>query len=187
MARLVYSIISSLDGYVADRDGNFDWAAPDEEVHAFVNDSERPIGTYLFGRRMYETMKVWETMATADEPPVVSDFASMWKSADKVVYSRTLDEGSVDTSRTRLERGFDPAAVARLKEAAARDVTVGGPGLAGQALRAGLVDACRVIAVPVIVGGGTRTWPDDVRVDLAVRDVHRFRNGFVAFDYDVVG
>ena len=133
MAKLIYSTIASLDGYVADKDGNFDWAAPDEEVHAFVNDLERPIGTYLYGRRMYETMVFWETVS--DENEVMQDFAAVWQGADKVVYSRTLE--AVSSARTRIEREFDPEAVRALKAAASADLSVGGPELAGQALRAG--------------------------------------------------
>src|SRR5262245_34516593 len=138
MAKLIYSAITSLDGYVNDEAGTFEWAAPDEQVHAFVNDLERGVGTYLYGRRMYDTMAVWETMETSGEPPAVVDYASVWRSADKVVYSHTLE--AVWTPRTRLERDFDPAAVAQLKASASRDISVGGPGLAAAALRAGLVD-----------------------------------------------
>src|SRR5437588_2234367 len=137
MAKLIYSAIASLDGYVADEDGNFDWAVPDEEVHAFVNDLERPVGTYLYGRRVYEVMVGWETADTlADQPPVTRDFAEIWRAADKIVYSRTLE--TVASARTRIERDFDPEAVRQLKLAAGRDLTVGGPDLAGQAIRAGL-------------------------------------------------
>src|SRR2546423_1723316 len=125
MAKLIYSVIASLDGYMADEKGNFDWAAPDAEVHAFVNDLQRPIGTYLYGRRMYEVMAAWETMHTIpDQPPVMLDFAELWQAADKIVYSRTLDTTS--TARTRIERAFDPDAVRALKASASRDITVGG-------------------------------------------------------------
>src|SRR6478672_8738646 len=139
MAKLIYSVITSLDGYVADKDGNFDWAAPDEEVHAFVNDRERPIGTYLYGRRMYEVMVAWDTMQTqADQPRVEADFTQIWQAADKIVYSTTL--AAVSSARTRIERVFDPDRVRQLKASAERDLSVGGPALAAQALRAGLVD-----------------------------------------------
>ena len=157
MAKLIYSAIASLDGYVADEDGNFDWAAPDEEVHAFVNDLERPVGTYLFGRRMYEVMAVWETATLADQPPVMRDFAEIWRSADKVVYSRTLD--AVSTPRTRIERDFDPDAVRQLKAEAGRDLGIGGPELAAHALAAGLVDECHLLLTPIVVGGGKRASP----------------------------
>src|SRR6266545_5910495 len=165
MAKLIYSAITSLDGYVADEDGNFDWAEPDEEVHRFVNDLERPVGTYLYGRRMYEVMVFWETAHTlADEPPVVKDFADIWQAADKIVYSRTLE--TVSSARTRLERDFDPAAVRELKASAIRDITVGGPELAAQALEARLVDELHLFLTPIVVGGGKRSLPDGVRVQL---------------------
>jgi dihydrofolate reductase len=181
VAKLIYSAIASLDGYVADRDGNFDWAAPDAEVHAFVNDLERPIGTYLYGRRMYETMAVWETL---DDPaPEMRDFARLWRAADKVVYSRTLD--AVSTPRTRLERELMPAAVRALVAGAARDVTIGGPTLAGAALAAGLVDEIQLFLNPIAVGGGTPALPHDVRVDLELLDQRRFGNGVVYLSYRV--
>jgi dihydrofolate reductase len=181
VAKLIYSAIASLDGYVADRDGNFDWAAPDAEVHAFVNDLERPIGTYLYGRRMYETMAVWETL---DDPaPEMRDFARLWRAADKVVYSRTLD--AVSTPRTRLERELMPAAVRALVAGAARDVTIGGPTLAGAALAAGLVDEIQLFLNPIAVGGGTPALPRDVRVDLELLDQRRFGNGVVYLSYRV--
>jgi dihydrofolate reductase len=175
MARLIYSAIASLDGYVEDEDGNFDWAAPDDEVHAFVNDLERPVGTYLYGRRMYETMVYWETAAGA--APVVRDFAEIWRAADKVVYSTTLE--TVSSARTRIERDFDPDAVRRLKATAGRDVTVGGPGLAAQAIGAGLVDECHLFLVPAVVGGGKRALPDGVRLELELLDERRFGSGVV--------
>jgi dihydrofolate reductase len=182
VARLVYAAIASLDGYVADEDGTFEWAAPDEEVHAFVNDLERPVGTYLYGRGMYEVMVAWETPeAFADDSPVTRDFAAIWQAADKVVYSRTLE--GVSSARTRIEREFDPEAVRRMKAAATRDITVGGPGLAGAAIRAGLVDDVHLLVVPVLVGGGTRSLPDDVRLDLELCDVRRFGSGVVHLHY----
>ena len=181
MARLIYSATSSLDGYVADRDGNFDWTEPSEEVHAFVNDLLRPIGTYLFGRRLYEVMTVWETLDLSDQPAPIRDFAEIWQAADKIVYSRTLD--AVSTARTRLEREFDPEAVRRMKEAASRDLLVGGPGLAAHALRAGLVDECHLFLVPIVVGGGTRYLPDDIRLELELLEDRRFADGTVYLRY----
>ena len=182
MAKLVYSAIASLDGYVADKDGNFDWAAPDEEVHAFVNDLERKVGTYLYGRRMYEVMRYWETaQAVTDQPPVMRDFAEIWQAADKIVYSRTLE--SVSSARTRIERDFDPEAVRRMKAQAERDLSVGGPDLAAQALGAGLVDECHLFVAPVVVGGGKRSLPDDVRLKLELLDERRFGSGMVYLYY----
>ena len=182
MARLIYSAIASLDGYVADEQGNFDWAAPDEEVHAFVNDLERPIGTYLYGRRMYDTMVYWETADAAPEPPpTIRDFARIWQSADKIVYSRSLERAR--SARTRIERTFDPDAIRLLKASAERDLTVGGAELAAQAFRAGLVDECQVFLVPVLVGGGTRALPVDVRLRLELLDEHRFPGGVVFLRY----
>ena len=181
MASLIYSAIASLDGYIADENGNFDWAAPDEEVHAFVNDLERPVGTYLYGRRMYETMAVWETMALDDEPPVMRDFAGIWRAADKVVYSTTLAD--VSTRRTRLERDFDADAVRAMKAGAARDIGVGGAGLAAAALRAGVVDELHLLITPVIVGGGTRSLPEDLHLELDLREERRFGNGTVYLRY----
>ena len=182
MAKLIYSVIASLDGYVADEDGNFDWAAPDEEVHRFVNDLERPVGTYLMGRRMYEVMRYWETADTVpDQPAHMVDFARVWQDADKVVYSRTLEE--LSTARTRVERDFDPDAVRRLKAAADRDLTVGGPALAAAALAAGLVDECHVFLAPILVGGGTRAFPDKLRVPLELLEERRFGNGTVYLRY----
>jgi dihydrofolate reductase len=182
MAKLIYMAIASLDGYVADEDGNFDWAAPDEEVHAFVNDLTRPVGTYLYGRRMYDVMAVWETAHTfADQRPVEQDFAQIWQAADKIVYSKTLE--TVSTARTRIERAFDAEAVRQMKAAADRDIAVGGPDLAAQALGAGLVDELQLFLVPVVVGGGTQSLPDDVRLTLEIRDVHRFASGVVHLRY----
>jgi dihydrofolate reductase len=184
MVNLIYSAIASLDGYTADSKGEFAWAAPDAEVHAFVNDKELPIGTYLYGRRMYETMRFWETASTGDDQPaVMRDYARLWQAADKVVYSSTLD--AVSTARTRLERTFDPDAVRRLKETAERDITVGGPGLAAHALTAGLVDECHLFLNPITVGGGTRALPEGLHLDLELLDEHRFGNGVVYLRYRV--
>jgi dihydrofolate reductase len=181
MPKLIYSAIASLDGYVNDTDGRFDWSAPDEQVHAFVNDQERGIGTYLYGRRLYQVMAVWQTMETAGEPPVMVDYAGIWRAADKVVFSRTLPE--VSTPRTRLVRDFDPDAVRQWKESAERDISVGGPELAAVALRAGLVDECHLFLNPAIVGGGTPALPDGLRVDLELLDEHRFAGGVVHLHY----
>jgi dihydrofolate reductase len=182
MAKLIYSAITSLDGYTADENGNFDWAAPDEEVHAFVNDLERPVGTYLYGRRMYEAMVVWEAAHTfADQRPVMQDFAELWQAADKVVYSRTLAAPS--SARTRIERDFDPEAVRQLKTAAGRDLAVGGADLAAQAIRAGLVDEYHLFLVPFVVGGGSQALPDNVRLKLELLDERRFGGGVVFLRY----
>ena len=180
MAKLIYSTIASLDGYVEDERGTFDWAEPDEEVHAFINDLERPVGTYLLGRRMHEVLSYWERIELADQPPVIRDFAEIWRAADKIVYSRTL--ATVSTARTRIEREFDPRAVGQTKAAAERDLTVGGAELAAQAIRAGLVDEHHLFLVPVVVGRGKR-WLPDVRVSLELLDEHRFRNGTVFLRY----
>jgi dihydrofolate reductase len=182
MAKLIYSAITSLDGYVADEEGNFDWAEPDEEVHTFVNDLERPVGTYLYGRRMYEVMLYWETAQTlADPPPFVRDFAELWQAADKIVYSKTLD--TVSSARTRIERDFDPEAVRQLKASAGRDITVGGPDLAAQAIKAGLVDEYHLFLTPIVVGGGKQSLPDNVRLQLELLDERRFGNGVVHLHY----
>jgi dihydrofolate reductase len=182
MAKLIYTAITSLDGYTADREGKFDWSAPTEEVHAFVNDLERPIGTYLYGRRMYETMIVWENAHTfAGESPAMQDYARIWQSADKVVYSRTLE--TVSSARTRLERSFEPGAIRRLKATASRDISMGGAHLAAEALRAGLVDECHLFLTPILVGGGTQALPDNLRLELELLDECRFGNGVVHLHY----
>ena len=191
MARLIYTTIASLDGYVNDSEGGFGWAAPDVEVHAFVNDLERDVGTYLCGRRLYETMVYWETAPTAhptDDPTdptgdVGPDYARIWQAADKVVYSRTLE--AVASERTTLERDFDPAAVARFVASAERDVSIGGATLAAEALRAGIVDELRLLTVPAVVGGGTRTLPDGIRLDLELLDERRFAGGATYARYAV--
>ena len=182
MARLIYSAITSLDGYIADKDGNFDWAVPDEEVHAFINDLGRPLGTYLYGRRMYETMVVWETDHTlADQSPLTRDFAELWQAADKIVYSRTLE--AVSIARTRIERDFDPEAARQMKVSAGRDMVVGGADLAAQAFRAGLVDECHLFVAPIVVGGGKQSLPNDVRVKLELLGERRFEGGMVYLRY----
>ncbi len=182
MAKLIYSAITSLDGYVADEAGKFDWAEPDEEVHRLVNDLEPPVGTYLYGRRMYEVMAYWETAhALPDQPPFVRDFAEIWQGADKIVYSKTLEAAA--TARTRIERDFDPETVRQLKASAERDITVGGPDLAAQAFRAGLVDELQLFVAPVMVGGGKRSLPDHVRLRLELLDERRFGSGVVYLRY----
>ena len=181
MAKLIYSAIASLDGYVADEDGNFDWAVPDEEVHTFVNDLERPVGTYLYGRRMYEVMVSWETLHLADQPSLIQDFAEIWQAADKIVYSKTLE--TVSSARTRIERDFDSEAVRRMKATAERDITVGGPDLAAQAIKAGLVDELHLFLAPMVVGGGKRSLPNSFRLKLELLDQCRFGNGMVHLHY----
>jgi dihydrofolate reductase len=179
MASLIYSAIASLDGYVEDEQGNFHWAAPDEEVHAFANDLERPVGTHLYGRRMYETMVYWET--DDDQEAVARDFAESWRAAEKVVFSRTLQ--TVSSQRTRIEREFDGAAIERLKESSRSGITIGGAELAGQAIAQGLVDECHLFLAPVLVGGGKRALPAGVHTELELVDERRFRSGFVHLHY----
>ena len=185
MAKLIYSAITSLDGYVADEDGNFDWAAPDEEVHTFANDLARSVGTYLYGRRIYQVMDVWETDHTlADQSPVMRDFAQIWQAADKIVYSKTLE--TVSTTRTRIERDFDPEAVRQMKARAGRDISVGGPDLAAQAIKAGLVDELHLFVTPIVVGGGKQSLPNNVRLKLELLDERRFGNGVVHLHYRTI-
>jgi dihydrofolate reductase len=181
MVKLIYSAITSLDGYVADEDGNFDWAAPDEEVHRFINDLERPVGTYLYGRRMYDVMAYWESANTADHPSIVRDFALIWQAADKIVFSKTLETAS--SNRTRIEREFDAEAVRQMKAAAGRDLTVGGPDLAAQAIKAGLVDEYHLFVAPIVVGGGKQSLPNNVRLKLELLDERRFGSGMVHLHY----
>jgi len=183
MAQLIYSTIMSLDGYIADETGDFSWSAPDEEVHAFVNDSERRVGTFLCGRRLYEVMAVWDTMPLAGEPPVIHDFAGIWRGADKVVYSTTLE--TVSAPRTRLERAFDPELVRAMKASASADLSVGGAHLAGEAFRAGLVDEVGVFTVPHLIGGGTRAFADGIRLQLDLQGEHRFASGVTYARYAV--
>jgi dihydrofolate reductase len=183
VAKLVYSSIASVDGYVADERGKFDWAAPSDEVHATVNDLSRSVGTFLFGRRMYEVLAAWETMETEGQPDVIADFKDIWLAADKIVYSRTLND--VWSARTRIEREFDPEEVRTLKASSDRDLSIGGPELAGQALRAGLVDELHLFAAPYVAGGGTRFLPDGLRLELELQDERRFENGTVFVRYRV--
>jgi dihydrofolate reductase len=182
MAQLIYSAIASLDGYIEDTEGNFDWAAPDEQVHRFINDLERSAATYLFGRRMYEIMQVWETdPSLAADSPVTRDFAEMWQAADKIVYSKTLK--TVSTRKTELKRIFDPQAIKQLKESAEADISIGGPGLAAHAFRSGLIDECQLFLTPVLVGGGKRALPDDIRLELELVEERRFDSGVVFLRY----
>ena len=182
MAKLLYVMNTSLDGYIADEDGNLDWGTPDEEYYSFLNDRLRPVGTHLYGRRLYELMAVWETdPAAAAQSPGTREFAQIWQAADKVVYSRTL--ASASTTRTRIERGFDPGAVRHLKAAAERDLTVGGPDLGAQAINAGLVDEYQLFVWPVVVGGGKPFLPNRPRLQLELLDEHRFGNGVVYLRY----
>jgi len=184
VARLIYSAITSLDGYVADEVGNFDWGRPDEEVLAYVNGLERPIGTYLYGRRMYETMTYWETAKfSADQPRLMQEFADIWRGADKIVYSSQLE--AVSSARTRIERAFDPGKIRQMKAAAELDITVGGANLAAQAIRAGLVDECHLFLMPVLVGGGNPSLPENYRLRLKLLDEGRFGNGCVHLHYRI--
>jgi dihydrofolate reductase len=179
VGKLIYGSITSLDGYVADENGNFEWGEPDEEVHAFVNDLARSVGTNLYGRRMYEVMVAWETLA--DHTPYLQDFATLWRAADKIVYSKTLE--TVSSARTRIEREFDPEAVQQMKASAERDITVGGPDLAAQAIEAGLIDECHLFLAPIVVGRGNPFFRGDVRLELELLDERRFGNGMVYVRY----
>ena len=181
MAKLIFSAITSLDGYVADEHGDFGWGEPDEQVHAFVNELERPIGTHLYGRRLYEVMAAWGTMELDDLPQVMRDYALIWRATDKIVFSSTLEEASTD--RTRIERRFDADEVGRLVRASGSDVAIGGPTLAARAFEAGLIDECQLIVAPVVVGGGTRALPDGVRLDLDLLSERRFDGGMVHLRY----
>lgn len=182
VSKLIYSAIISIDGYIEDRAGNFDWSTPDEEVHTFINELERPIGTYLYGRRMYETMRYWETTGTEpDQPPFIREFAMIWRAAEKIVYSRSLPAPT--TARTRIERAFDPAAVAEMKATSARDLTIGGAELAAVAIAAGLIDECHLFVCPILLGGGKPALPDGVRAAARLLDEHRFGCGVVHLHY----
>lgn len=181
LAKLIYSAIASLDGYIEDEDGEFDWAEPDRELHTFINDLERRVGTYLYGRRLYEVMAAWETMPLAEQPRFMRDFAQVWRAAEKIVYSKTLE--AVSTARTRIERDFDAQAVRQLKAEAQCDLMLGGPALASEAFKAGLVDECHLFLAPILVGGGKRSLPDDVRLKLELLDERRFGNGMVYLRY----
>jgi dihydrofolate reductase len=181
MTKLIYSAIASLDGYIEDEHGRFDWGEPDEESHSFVNELERPVGTYLYGRRLYEVMAYWQTIDLGGEPSYIRDFAEIWQAAEKVVYSKTLEEAS--TPRTRIEREFEPDAVRELKASADRDLLIGGAELAAHAFAAGLVDECGLFIAPILVGGGKRALPDGVRLQLDLLDERSFGNGMVFIRY----
>jgi len=184
MAYLIYSAISSLDGYIEDPDGKFEWAMPDEEVHRFINNLERAAGTYLYGRRMYEIMRVWETdPSLAAQSPLMRDFATMWQAAAKIVYSKTLE--AVSTRKTEIERNFDPEAIRQLKEAAEHDILIGGPDVAAHAFRSGLIDECHLFLTPILVGGGKQALPNNVRLELELLEERRFGNGMVFLRYRV--
>jgi dihydrofolate reductase len=184
MAHLIYTTNSSLDGYIEDRDGKFDWTAPDEAVFSFISNLIRATGTHLYGRRMYETMRVWETNPNlAGESPLMHDFAEIWQSADKIVYSRTLE--AVSTRKTQIERSFNPEAIRQLKEAVEQDLHIGGSELAAHAFRSGLIDECQLFLIPIIVGGGKQSLPDNVRLELELLEERRFGNGVVFLHYRV--
>jgi dihydrofolate reductase len=183
MAKLIYVAIASLDGYIEDRWGKFDWAKPDPELHAFVNELDRPVGTYHLGRRMYDVLVYWESIELAGQPPHIRDFAEIWRAADKIVYSKTLEAAS--SARTRIERDFDPERVRQLKAEAADDLSVGGPELAGHAIRAGLVDDVHLFLAPIAVGGGKHCLPQNVRVELELLDERRFAGGVVHLHYRI--
>ena len=174
MARLVYSAITSLDGYVADAHGKFDWSEPDEEVHTFINDLERPIGIYLYGRRMYDVMVYWDSADQFKEAPsYIQDYARIWQAADKVVYSTTMN--SVSSAKTRIAERFDPNGIRQLKDIADRDISIGGADLAAQAIKAGLVDDYHLLLSPVVLGGGHKALPDDTRMKLQLQDPEHWR------------
>jgi dihydrofolate reductase len=183
---LIYSAICSLDGYIEGPDGKFDWAMPDEEVHRFINDLERSVGTYLLGRRMYETMQVWETDPDlAADSAITLDYAGIWQAADKIVFSRTL--AAVPTRKTRLEHTFDPAAIRRLKETANQELSIGGPELAAHAFRAGLIDEIQLFLMPILIGGGKPALPKDARLELELIEERRFDSGVVFLRYQIKG
>jgi dihydrofolate reductase len=184
MAKLIYTAIGSLDGYIEDTSGKFDWAAPDDEVHAFANELDRPIGTHLYGRRMYETMVFWETVDPSDDGPAVElEYAALWQAAEKIVYSRTLE--TAQSARTRIEREFDPHEIERIKQSAGTDIGIGGAELAGQAIAAGLVDELQLLVVPVLVGGGKPALPNNIGARLELLDERRFQSGVVFLRYRV--
>jgi dihydrofolate reductase len=181
MARLIYFAIMSLDGYISDESGNFDWGEPDEEVHTFVNELQRPVGTHLYGRRMYEVMLAWESLKTHDQPTYIEEYAHIWRAAEKVVFSSTLN--AVSSARTRLERVFDPEAVRDMKASCTQDMTISGPNLAQHAFRAGLVDVCQLFLAPVSVGGGNHAFPTNLRLDFKLQDERGFASGMVYLQY----
>jgi dihydrofolate reductase len=181
MGRVICAGLMSLDGYIADGQGNFDWAAPDNEVHSFINDLQRSVGTFLYGRRMYEVLKVWQTLDVRGEPEAMQDYANLWRAADKVVYSTELT--SVSTPRTRLERHFEPTSLVALKESTERDTAIAGPGLAAGAIRAGMVDEYQLFIFPVVVGAGTRFFPTDAQLELELSEQRVFADGVLFLRY----
>ncbi len=185
MAKLIYPVNVSLDGYMEDERGDLEWSISDDETYAFWTDFQRTIGTYLYGRRMYESMVYWETAgASGDQPEDRREFAQIWRAAEKVVYSRSLPAAS--SAKTRIEREFDPDAVRRLKESSGADLTIGGPELAARAMSAGLIDECHLLLNPVVLGGGKRALPDNLRMRLELLGERRFRSGIVHLHYRVI-
>jgi dihydrofolate reductase len=184
MAKLIYFMPMSLDGFIAGETDNMDWSEPDEEIYALINDLHRPIGTYLYGRKNYETMTVWETPdVIPGQAPAMRDFGGIWQAADKIVYSKSLE--TVSTPKTRLEREFEPQAVRDLKAQLPHDISVAGPNLAAQAIRAGLVDEYHLLVIPFMLGGGKQVLPSSVRVKLDLLDERRFGNGWVYLRYRI--
>jgi dihydrofolate reductase len=183
VAKLVYIANASLDGYTEDPDGSIDFGPPDEEYFGLINGLQRPVGTYLYGRRMYEAMVYWETVAIADQPPWVVDFTNMWRAADKIVFSKTL--ASASSARTILEEEFNVEAIRRMKAEETRDLTVGGADLAAQAMGAGLVDECHLFFWPIMLGGGKHAMPRHLRFDLALLNEQRTGGGVVHLHYRV--
>jgi dihydrofolate reductase len=188
MGKLIYLITTSLDGYATDKDGNFDWAAPSEEVHAFVNDKLRNVGTILMGRNLYETMKVWEDIPTEgvggimDGPSqAMNEYAKIWHNANKVVYSTSLSE--VTIANTTIEQSFDLARIQEMVAESDKDFDIGGPQLAAEAIKAGIIDEYHQIIAPVMIGGGTHWLPKEVKAELQLVDVQKFENGFVHLKY----
>lgn len=185
MAKLIYPINVSLDGYMEDESGNIDWTISDDETYAFWTGFQRTIGTYLYGRRTYESMVYWETAdAGGGQQEIAREFARIWRAAEKIVYSRTLQEAS--SAKTRIEREFDPGAIRKLKASSGADITIGGPELAGQAMRAGLVDECHLLLNPIVLGGGKRALPDNFRTRLELLGERRYRSGIVHLHYRVI-
>ncbi|WP_379127250.1 dihydrofolate reductase family protein [Paenibacillus sp. sgz500958] len=185
MSKLIYATNVSLDGYTEDEQGNLGWGISDDETYAFWSDFQRTIGTYLYGRRMYEMMVYWETAnAGGDQPEVKQEFAQIWRAAEKIVYSRTLQ--AVSSAKTKIEREFDSDAIRRLKESSGADITIGGPELAGQAMSAGLIDECHLLVNPIILGGGKRAFPDNLSMRLELLGERRFRSGVVHLHYRVI-
>jgi dihydrofolate reductase len=181
LGKLIYAAITSLDGYIEDEHGDFSWGEPDEEVHGFINDLQRSVGIYLYGRKLYEVMAVWETISSDEQPSVMGDFADIWRAAEKIVYSKTIETPT--TAKTRIERDFDIESVRALKRSSDADLTVGGADLATHAFKAGLIDECHLFLAPIVVGGGRRALPNNVRLELELKDERRFDSGFIYLRY----